>query len=74
MLQMTLLEDFEKVTDFENIESLSNEEYLIKYVTPTLTKLIVQIAKVRPKNPIDFLVNETIYLYYLIFLNYIITI
>lgn len=56
---MTLLEDFEKVTNFEYIESLTNEEYLMKYVTPTLTKLIVQVAKVRPKNPVDFLVNET---------------
>jgi len=54
---MTLLEDFEKVTDLEFTESLSNEEYLIKHVTPTLTKLIVQVAKVRPKNPVDFLVN-----------------
>ncbi|XP_060836838.1 adenylate kinase 7-like [Rhopalosiphum padi] len=53
--KMTLLEDFEKVTDFEYLESLSNEEYLMKYVTPTLTKLIVQVAKVRPKNPVDFL-------------------
>ncbi|XP_025190270.1 adenylate kinase 7-like [Melanaphis sacchari] len=53
--KMTLLEDFEKVTDFDCIESLSNEEYLMKYVTPTLTKLIVQVAKVRPKNPVDFL-------------------
>lgn len=53
--KMTLLEDFEKVTDFEYIENLTNEEYLMKYVTPTLTKLIVQVAKVRPKNPVDFL-------------------
>ncbi|XP_060864660.1 adenylate kinase 7-like [Metopolophium dirhodum] len=53
--KLTLLEDFRKVTDFEYIESLSNEEYLMKYVTPILTKLIVQVAKVRPKNPVDFL-------------------
>jgi len=49
-----------KVTNFEYIESLSNEEYLMKYVTPILTKLIVQVAKVRPKNPVDFMVNITI--------------
>lgn len=72
---MTLLEDFEKVTDFEYIESLTNEEYLMKYVTPTLTKLIVQVAKVRPKNPVDFLVNETrILSSYLMFWNCIIII
>ncbi|XP_015377663.1 PREDICTED: adenylate kinase 7-like, partial [Diuraphis noxia] len=53
--KMTLLEDFEKLTDLEFTESLSNEEYLIKYVTPALTKLIVQVAKVRPNNPVDFL-------------------
>lgn len=57
---MTLLEEFEKVSDFEHIESLTNEEYLMKYVTPSLTKLIVQLAKVRPRNPVDFLVNSGI--------------
>lgn len=54
---MALLEEFEKVTDFEHIEHLSSEEYLMKYVIPILTKLIVQVAKVRPKNPVHFLVN-----------------
>ncbi|CAI6373493.1 unnamed protein product [Macrosiphum euphorbiae] len=53
--KLTLLEDFRKATDFEYIESLSNEEYVMKYVTPNLTKLIVQVAKVRPKNPVDFM-------------------
>lgn len=53
---MTVLEEFERVTDFQDTELLSSEEYLMKYVAPTLTKLIVQVAKVRPKNPIDFLV------------------
>lgn len=59
---MTLLEELEKVTDFEYIDSLSSEEYLMKYVTPTLTKLIVQVAKVRPKDPVDFLVQDTIFI------------
>lgn len=53
---MTVLEEFERVSDFQDIELLSSEEYLMKYVAPTLTKLIVQVAKVRPKNPLDFLV------------------
>lgn len=55
---MTLLEEFEKISDFEHIEWLSSEEYLMKYVTPTLTKLIVQVAKVRPRNPVYYLVNK----------------
>lgn len=54
---MILLEEFERVTDFEHIDGLASDEYLMKYITPTLTKLMVQVAKVRPKNPIDFLVN-----------------
>ncbi|VVC36926.1 Dpy-30 motif [Cinara cedri] len=53
--KMTLLEEFERITDFGGIERLSCEEYLMKYVTSTLTKLIVQVAKVRPRNPVDFL-------------------
>lgn len=57
---MILLEEFEKLTDFEYIDCLSSEEYLMKYITPTLIKLMVQVAKVRPKNPVDFLVNTNI--------------
>lgn len=54
---MILLEEFEKlITDFEQIEGLSTEEYLVKFVTPTLVKLIGQVAKMRPTNPVDFLV------------------
>lgn len=59
---MIMLEEFEKiVTNFEHIETISTEEYIMKYVTPILTKLITQVAKMRPKNPINFLVNIYIY-------------
>lgn len=57
---MTLLEEFENMIDFEHIDNLSSEEYLMKYVVPTLTKLTAQIAKLRPKNPVDFFVKTTI--------------
>lgn len=67
---MTLLEEFERVTDFEHIENLSCEEYLMKYVTPTLTKLIVQVAKVRPQNPVDYLVCANYYSMYTKFWGY----
>jgi adenylate kinase len=29
--------------------------YLLKYVMPTLTKGLIQVAKVRPEDPIDYL-------------------
>jgi len=58
---MTLLEEFENIiTNFEHIENLSAEKYLIKYVTPTLLELITKVAKVRPKNPVEFLVSTII--------------
>lgn len=61
---MTMLEEFEKiVTDFEDIEHLSSDKYLTHCVTPTLTKLIVQMAQVRPSNPVDFLVSVTLLLF-----------
>lgn len=54
---MTLLEEFGHFLDFERIESLSREEYLIKHVTPNLSKLLVQVAKSKPKNAVGFLVR-----------------
>lgn len=54
---MLLLEEFEKISDFDLVESLSSDKYLMKHVTPILTKLIVKVAKVRPKDPIYFLVS-----------------
>lgn len=58
---MTCLEEFEKITaNFEYARSQSSEEYLMQYVMPTLSKLISQVAKVRPKNPVDFLVSTVI--------------
>lgn len=52
------LEELENIiTNFDNIENLSTEKYLTKYVTPTLSELFTQIAKVKPENPVEFLVN-----------------
>lgn len=57
---MKLLEEFENTMDFEHIQNLSSDEYLIKYVVTTLTKLTAQIAKLRPRNPVDFFVKTII--------------
>lgn len=31
--------------------------YLVRYVFPTLTKGLIEVAKLRPEDPVDFLVS-----------------
>ena len=32
-------------------------QYLMEYVFPTLTEALIEVAKLRPEDPIDFLVS-----------------
>jgi hypothetical protein len=57
---MKLLEEFGNLIDFEHIESLSREEYLKKNVTINLSKLLAQVANLKPKNSVGFLVKTFI--------------
>jgi len=36
--------------------------YLMKYVFPTLTEALIEVAKLRPEDPIDFLVSIPFFL------------
>jgi len=56
---MTLLDELEKITDFEHVDRLLTDEYLMRHVTPTLTKLLARVARVRPKNAVEFLVSHS---------------
>lgn len=57
---MILIEEFGNLLDFEHIGSLSREEYMMKYVSHQLSKLVVQVAKFKPKNAVGFLVKANI--------------
>lgn len=57
---MILIEEFGNLLDFEHIGSLSREEYMMKYVSLQLSKLVVQVAKFKPKNAVGFLVKANI--------------
>jgi hypothetical protein len=48
-------EDVEHVNDFENLQNLPNQEYLIKTVAPLLYQGMNLIASQRPQNPVEFL-------------------
>jgi adenylate kinase len=37
------------------VQSEPLRQYLVKFVMPTLTAGLVEVAKVRPEDPIDFL-------------------
>lgn len=39
------------------IQSIPLRNYLIKYVFPTLTQGLIEVANVHPENPIDYLVS-----------------
>jgi len=54
---MTLLDELGKVTDTDHVDRLLTDEYLMRHVTPTLTKLLARVAEVRPENAVEFLVN-----------------
>jgi adenylate kinase len=41
--------------DVLQIQSEPLRNYLLKYVMPTLTKGLIQVAKVRPEDPVDYL-------------------
>lgn len=34
------------------------QKYLAKYVLPTLTQALIEVAELRPEDPIDFLVSK----------------
>lgn len=40
------------------IQSIPLRNYLIKYVFPTLTRGLIEVADVHPENPIDYLVSN----------------
>ena len=41
--------------DTLEIQSEPLRNYLVKYVMPTLTAGLIEVAKVRPEDPIDYL-------------------
>ena len=48
-------------------ESIPLRNYLMKHVMPTLSKGLVECTKIRPEDPIDFLVRTQNTLYYTLF-------
>lgn len=52
----------DKLIQEEGAELLTTVEplrhYLVKYIFPTLTKGLIEVAKLRPEDPIDFLVSR----------------
>jgi len=39
------------------VQSIPLRNYLMKYVMPTLTSGLIDICKIRPEDPIDYLVS-----------------
>jgi len=38
------------------VQTIPLRNYLMKYVMPTLTSALIDICKIRPEDPIDYLV------------------
>ena len=40
--------------------SIPLRNYLMKHVMPTLTEGLIEVCKIRPEDPIDYLVSQTV--------------
>ena len=40
-------------------QSLPLRTYMMKHIMPTLSQALIEVCKVRPEDPIDFLVNDS---------------
>lgn len=54
---LRLVREEEKAT--LEAQSLPLRNYLMKFVMPTLTEGLVEVCKVKPDDPVDYLVSET---------------
>lgn len=56
---LRLVREEEKAT--LEAQSLPLRNYLMKFVMPTLTEGLVEVCKVKPEDPVDYLVRQDMY-------------
>lgn len=44
-------------------QSAPLRNYLVKHVMPSLTAALIEVCKVRPQDPIDYVVRDKLYVY-----------
>lgn len=47
-----------------SLMALPLRHYLVKYIFPTLTQGLIEVANLRPDDPIDFLVSPPLHIAY----------